>query len=141
HAAPADHGGPLRAAAAFLCAGGPRRLPGQRRPHRPASTPGWDELLSHLSGWLRQRQSDRSEQSSVTLSGLGPPGRNAAGYDRRFAVSDLEALLRSGDTGSLALTSDLLRLCPDSFADPRSRRLVTMLSNDPDRPGVAPWVW
>jgi hypothetical protein len=63
-----------------------------------------------------------------------------AGDDRTFALSNLEALLRYGDTGSAALTSDLFRLCPDSFQDPRTRRLVTTHSVDLDRPGLSPWV-
>jgi hypothetical protein len=60
---------------------------------------------------------------------------------RAFAASNLEALLRAGDTGSPALTSDLLRLCPNSFADPRTRRLVTTHSFDLDKPGVSPWLY
>jgi hypothetical protein len=60
---------------------------------------------------------------------------------RRFAASELAALLRHGDTGSEALTSDLARLCPRNFADARTRRLVTTLSFDPDQPGVTPWVY
>jgi hypothetical protein len=64
-----------------------------------------------------------------------------AGDDRRFAASNLEALLRSGDTGSEALTSELARLCPRNFADPRIRRLVTTHSFDRDQPGVTPWVY
>jgi hypothetical protein len=64
-----------------------------------------------------------------------------AGDDRRFAPADLEALLRYGDTGSQALTSELSRLCPANFDDPRARRLVTTLSFDLDRPGVAPWLF
>jgi hypothetical protein len=60
---------------------------------------------------------------------------------RRFAASNLEALLRAGDTGSEALVSDLRCLCPRNFADARSRRLVTTLSFDRDQPGVTPWVY
>ncbi|MCI0461853.1 MAG: hypothetical protein L0Z62_33295 [Gemmataceae bacterium] len=62
------------------------------------------------------------------------------GDDRRFALSNMEALLRYGDTGSSALTSELFRLCPANFADPRIRRLVTTHSVDLDRPGAPPWV-
>jgi hypothetical protein len=61
--------------------------------------------------------------------------------DRAFTASDLEALLRAGDTGSPALNSELLRLCPLTFADARVRRLVTTHSFDVDRPGVSPWLW
>jgi hypothetical protein len=57
---------------------------------------------------------------------------------RVFEPSNLEALLRKGDTGSEALTSDLLRLCPVNFADDRIRRLVTTHSFDLDRPGIMP---
>jgi hypothetical protein len=64
-----------------------------------------------------------------------------AGDDYRFGVWDLEALLRHGDTGSEAMMSELARLCPRSFADPRIRRLVTTHSFDRDRPGVTPWVY
>jgi hypothetical protein len=63
------------------------------------------------------------------------------GDDHVFVVSNMEALLRYGDTGSPALTSDLFRLCPVSFADGRIRNLVTTHSFDLDRPGVAPWIW
>jgi hypothetical protein len=66
--------------------------------------------------------------------------------DRAFPLSDLEALLRYGDTGSQALASNLLRLCPKNFADAsdplhsaRRRRMVTLASFDQDRPGITPW--
>jgi hypothetical protein len=64
-----------------------------------------------------------------------------AGDDRRFALSNLEKLLRSGDTGSEALTSELSQLCPANFRNPRTRRLVTTHSFDLDRPGVTPWLF
>jgi hypothetical protein len=63
------------------------------------------------------------------------------GGDRLFAASNLEALLRFGDTGSAALGSELFRLCPQNFADARARRLVTTHSNDIDQPGLTPWVY
>src|SRR5207302_5247586 len=66
--------------------------------------------------------------------------------DRAFALSSMEALLRYGDTGSAALTSELFRLCPNNFGDAsdagaRRRGLVTLRSFDVDRPGVTPWFW
>jgi hypothetical protein len=68
------------------------------------------------------------------------------GDDRIFPVSNMEALLRYGDTNSPSLTSDLFRLCPTSFGDPlmpalatRMRNLVTTLSFDVDQPGLSPW--
>ncbi|MCC6419247.1 MAG: hypothetical protein IT429_13510 [Gemmataceae bacterium] len=70
------------------------------------------------------------------------PVKPAAG-DRAFPLADLELFVRVGDTGAPALTSNLARLAPKFFADPadaagsaRRRRLVTLASFDPDRPGV-----
>src|SRR5262249_29425418 len=62
------------------------------------------------------------------------------GNDRRFPLSNMEALLRYGETGTHALTSDLFRLCPDSLRDTRTRNLVTTASYDFNRPGFSPWV-
>jgi hypothetical protein len=61
--------------------------------------------------------------------------------DRRFPFSDMESLLRYGDTGSPALLSDLFKLCPNSMADSKMRKLVTTTSTDIDRPGVYPYIW
>ena len=61
--------------------------------------------------------------------------------DKRFAISNLEAVLRYGDVGSPSMTSDLFKLCPQSFADPKTRKLVTTHAFDIDRPGVMPGVW
>jgi hypothetical protein len=73
---------------------------------------------------------------------------NPLNDDRTFSASNLAALLRYGDTGTEALTSELLTLCRLNFTDPtdpanaaRRRRLVTTHSFDLDRPGVTPWVW
>jgi hypothetical protein len=63
------------------------------------------------------------------------------GDDRAFAPWNLEALLRDGDTGAGALTSELLWLCPASLREPRALRLVTTHSWDLDRPGVSPWLF
>lgn len=61
--------------------------------------------------------------------------------DSRFGVSNLEALLRYGDRGSPALGSDLFKLCPTSFSNARTRRLVTTHSFDITRPGLPPLIW
>ena len=58
--------------------------------------------------------------------------------NRRFPVGDMEALLRYSDRGSPALTSDLFLLCPNSFRNANTRRLVTTLSMDLARAGVMP---
>ncbi len=77
-----------------------------------------------------------------------PSGWNAfeaGARDRCFPISSMEALLRYNDRGSPALTSDLFRLCPQSFGDPTlgppARRLVTTHAFDVDRPGVVPCIW
>ncbi len=57
-----------------------------------------------------------------------------------FSISDMEALLRSGDIGWTGLTADLLRQFPSRFPDARSKRLVTTYSFDLGRPGVSPWI-
>src|SRR5262249_29405607 len=63
---------------------------------------------------------------------------------RRFPLSDMEALLRFGDTGSPFLTSDLMQSCPNNFGQDAAaalrRRLVTLRSFDLERPGVTPWL-
>lgn len=62
--------------------------------------------------------------------------------NRSFGISEMEALLRYGDTGSLALKSDLFRLLPQNLSqNPRAHQLLTTHSFDLDRPGVRPWVW
>jgi hypothetical protein len=61
--------------------------------------------------------------------------------DRNFPLSNLEALLRYGDKGSPALTSDLFRLMPATFAQTRPRGLATLYSFDLRHPGLTPWVW
>jgi hypothetical protein len=79
---------------------------------------------------------------------LEPAASDPNNDDRPFAHSNLSALLLSLDTGGPALTSELLRLCPlnlsnpgDLAGSPRRGRMLTTLSVDLDRPGVAPWLW
>jgi hypothetical protein len=61
--------------------------------------------------------------------------------DRFFRLSNMEALLRYNETGTHAMTSELFRLCPENFTDPKIRRLVTTRSMDLGKPGASPWVW
>ena len=58
------------------------------------------------------------------------------GDDRPFAAADLADLLLYGSGGGT-----LLGLCPQNFADPRTRGLVTTHSGDFDSPGAAPWLY
>jgi hypothetical protein len=69
--------------------------------------------------------------------GASPP---ESGNQRTFPPSNLEALLRYSDRGSPALTSDLFRLCPQSFGTAKTRRLVTTHSFDLSAPGVMPCI-
>jgi hypothetical protein len=70
-----------------------------------------------------------------------------AGDDRLLGIGNMEWLLRYGDSDSLALSSDLMRLLPQNLNNPadvataRRRRELTLLSMDIDRPGVTPWYW
>jgi hypothetical protein len=69
-------------------------------------------------------------------------------YNRRFRTSNMERLLRWGDTGFEALTADLERLLPSNLNDPNDpvscwvrRAYLTTDSGDRNVPGVAPYVW
>ncbi len=101
-------------------------------PHSPA--PSYLTPVGTYAGYGNASLAERREHP-LLYDGFWPSGDN-----RRFPVSDMEALLRYGDMGSPALTADLFRLCPANFADPRIRRLITTDSTDLDRPGVPPWI-
>jgi hypothetical protein len=62
------------------------------------------------------------------------------GDDRNFGPWEMEPLLRYWGTGTLALSSDLFRLCPLDFSNSRSRLLVTTHSFDLSGPGALPWL-
>jgi hypothetical protein len=70
---------------------------------------------------------------------------NATNDDRVFTSSDLAALLRFQNTGSEALTSDLLKLSPTNFVTApnaeRIRRMVTTHSFDRNCPGATPYIY
>jgi hypothetical protein len=85
-----------------------------------------------------------------------PPGATyGTNLNRIFGYGSLEALLRPNslanigvgqnlpDTGSAALLSPLVQLCPQNFGvgapNPRFRNLVTPQSWDIGSPGVMPW--
>jgi hypothetical protein len=79
------------------------------------------------------------------------PSTPGGADDRMFGLSNLEALLRYGDTGVSAMTSELFRLCPWNLSgmDPmtgtaaalRRRNLLTTHSFDIDRPSLTPYIW
>jgi hypothetical protein len=70
---------------------------------------------------------------------------NPAGGDRVFRWWDLEALLRYGDTGAPAMTSEFYKLLPNTFANANSRQLLaqtlTAQHFDLDVPGLTPMMW
>lgn len=91
----------------------------------------WTELYSHPRNY---------NLFSPTQNSWSNAGQ-VAQRDRTFNLCNLEALLRYGDRGSPALSSDLFALCPQSFANASTRRQVTTHSFDLLRPGVTPWAW
>jgi hypothetical protein len=56
-------------------------------------------------------------------------------------VSNLEAILRYGETNSPALTSNLFTICPQNMSLPNVRRMVTTASYDIEAPCFSPWTW
>jgi hypothetical protein len=72
---------------------------------------------------------------------LNPAWLSNTQFNRRFAPSNMEMLLRYGGTGTEAFTSELMYLCPTNFANPAIRGRVTTDSWDLHVPGVMPWVY
>lgn len=77
-----------------------------------------------------------------------PYTNNSSTYDRRFTAQQLERLLRFGDTGYAALSSELERSSPLNFNNPadltgsaRRRRQVTTDSTDRILPGLTPYIF
>jgi hypothetical protein len=96
--------------------------------------------------------------TTTTINSVYPPGSKPAvnpipNDDLVFRPSDMEALLRPNslgqypvDTGSSALISNLLRLCPNTLGGtgvnaPIRRNWITTISNDLAKPGLSPWVY
>jgi hypothetical protein len=67
------------------------------------------------------------------------PFAGASG-DRLFKAQMLEPLLRHGDTGADAFSSDLRYLFNASILDPATRRRITTDSWDISRPGLLPYI-
>jgi hypothetical protein len=112
----------------------------QRQPTAPLILPDFPLCFPSLpAGYGNASDAECKDHPS-----LYNPGKPTL-PDRSFALSNIEALLRYGDTGSPALTSELLRLCPQNLSGPdqdasRRRRLLTTHSSDLDQPGLAPWI-
>lgn len=112
----------------------------------PQSPAGYDNAIDPLSGIV---VTDEIKNHPLLYSFFQPH------YDDRvFSVSNMEALLRYGDTGSSALRAPLLSICPRNFdpadslnagqtPNPAVRRmnLVTTHSFDVCRPGLSPWIY
>lgn len=78
------------------------------------------------------------------------PQRNGNRSDLAFPISNMEALLRYGETNSAGLTSSLYRLtgkdfgeipAPNQIEAARRRGMVTTHSFGLGRVGVSPWFW
>ncbi len=129
------------------------RIPGQLGANLFSPFP----LFVGATGWdngtdVSPTQSERRDHPSLyDVMQPRTVGADPALPDRRFGLSNMEALLRYGDTGSPALTSELFQFCPVNFGDESSlaarlasfkrRNLVTVRSYDLDRPGVSPWTY
>ena len=103
----------------------PFTLPGSSRVAFPSFPAGYD------NGSGGQPLTERWEHPS--LFSLA----NLQGDDRPFGADDLAGLLLGSQGGGSLLSS----LCPQNFADPRLRRLVTTHSFDFDAPGGGPWIY
>jgi hypothetical protein len=112
-----------------------------RLPEPPASAGDVRRWYPSFGGGYGNSSAAERTHHPLLFDFFSPQVAGGANFDRSFALSNLEALLRHGDTGSAALTSDLARLCPTSFSNARGRHLVTTHSFDLDRPGVSPWVY
>ncbi len=111
----------------------------------PAFPPGYLHLDNTLE---RQRH-------PMTFNFFNPQrdqSTTPATYDSVLPISNMEALLRYGETNSPGLTSELYRSCgtnfdptavspPNVFDAARRRQLVTTHSFGYDRAGVTAWAW
>jgi len=89
-----------------------------------------NELLNHPSLY------------NVYYPGSGDRNLDAVGDSINYLrMSNLEAILRYGDTNSPALTSNLFKLMPGALNDARIRRLITTQSMDVDQPAMMPYIW
>ena len=132
--APSDYnGGPDAAAvtpAPLQVPGGSQTVPFQTTPYFPPtySNGSAAELTNHAGGYNPIFQT--------------PGAKN----NRILPVADLAALLRNQDSGSEALTANLLQLLPSNFSasDPQSQRrrgLLTPYSFDLVRPAMTPYLF
>ncbi len=138
------------------------------------ATPSWSTTLAgtaafptYPGGYQNGNTTERTNHSAiynatrpqplpwtvVAMDPMNPTKANSA-YNLRFPASDLERLLRFGDTDGPSLSSQLERLCVSNFnntteaatapnlAPPAKRRLlVTTDSSDRNAPGVFPYIY
>jgi hypothetical protein len=114
----------------------------------PAGPPAYTTFPSFGLGYENYSAAERKDHPLLYNSInpirliIPPSGKyQMTKFNRAFAVSNMERLLRYDDTGREALTSELERLCPINFGNIRVRRLVTTTSYDPDHPGFTPWIF
>jgi hypothetical protein len=72
---------------------------------------------------------------------VAPQYTSATAYDRTFAVSNQEKLMRYGDIGTESATSELFDLLRQNMGNARIRNLLTVLSADRDQAGMQPAWW
>jgi hypothetical protein len=63
------------------------------------------------------------------------------GCNSNLEGTNMEAVLRYGDTGAPAMSSNLFQILPRNLTSPRIRRLITTISMDIDQPVMSAWVW
>jgi hypothetical protein len=130
-----------------------RQLSGQPVAANPASLNVGEQLrrfpvFDPALGYETRSGSTYNEQDAWHPAHFNP--FRPAGDDRIFSASEMEALLRHGDTGADAVHSDLrallrtnlanrVALMPGDVSGVKIRRLLTTHSFDVVRPGVTPW--
>jgi hypothetical protein len=112
---------------------GPRGKPASTQ--QPPGTVNWDQSDRGWGNGVSDNLQDHASRYDV----WAPGGDD--GTIQYYRATDMEGLLRYSDTGSPALTSNLFRLCPNNFANVRTRNLVTTFSFDWNRPGATPYIW
>jgi hypothetical protein len=110
-------------------------------PGFPGSPPGLQPWPVFPAGYGNGRPEERLNHP-ILFDVFKPPRYTPPNDDRVFAASEMDAVLRYGDTGSPALTSDLFRLLPRNLANAYRRRLITTVGHlDSTAPGLPPIIY